>query len=96
MSDLPTGDASLAWMAALAAALLSWFARGLGVGKEWGTVKSELSVIRSQLSAIQTWQIEHTKMDSEASGRISQNLRDLGERLANLHGRFAEYREKND
>ena len=93
MSDMSTDHTTLALAAALASAAIAWFARGIGLGRKWGVVENKLSVIQDQLRRIEAWQIEHTKADSQAVGMIGQQFRDLGERVANLTGRFSEHKD---
>lgn len=95
MSDMQPDNTILAWLAALAAGALSWFARGIGVGRKWGEVETKLGVMHDQLRRIEAWQIEHTKADSQAVGMIGQRFRELGEKVANLQGRFAESKERD-
>ena len=54
MSDPNFASAEYAWLATIISALLAWFARGFGFGREFGEIKAELRALSKQFDDLNT------------------------------------------
>ena len=54
MSDSNFASSEYAWLAAIISALLAWFARGFGFGREFGEIKAELRALSKQIDDLKT------------------------------------------
>jgi hypothetical protein len=52
MPDFTPDNTTWAWAAAFVAAVVSWFARGLGFGRQWGRVETELRLLDGKVDAV--------------------------------------------
>ena len=52
--DILTDHTVQIWLAAFASGFTSWFMRGVGIGREWGRIETELKNLSRKFDTLET------------------------------------------